>query len=40
MASLRDGDTGQVQGVVRECRVEARGRPQLLVRLDDGIYVF
>ena len=36
MASLRDGDTGQVQGVVRECRVEARGRPQLLVRLDDG----
>ena len=33
---LPDGDTGQVQGVVRECRVEARGRPQLLVRLDDG----
>ena len=36
IGSLRDGDTGQVQGVVRECRVETRGRRQLLVKLDDG----
>jgi len=36
ISSLRDGDTGQVQGVVRECRVETRGRRQLLVKLDDG----
>ncbi|KPF58011.1 ATP-dependent DNA helicase RecG, partial [beta proteobacterium AAP51] len=35
MASLRDGDTGQVQGTVTECRVETRGRRQLLVRLED-----
>jgi ATP-dependent DNA helicase RecG len=36
IASLRDGDTGQVQGTVRENRIEARGRRQLLVKLDDG----
>jgi ATP-dependent DNA helicase RecG len=36
ISSLRDGDTGQVQGTVRECRVETRGRRQLLVKLDDG----
>ncbi len=33
--SLREGETGQVQGVVREARVEARGRRQLVVRLAD-----
>ena len=35
MASLRDGDIAQVQGLVRECRVETRGRRQLLVVLAD-----
>jgi len=35
MASLRDFDTAQVQGVVQECRVEARTRRQLIVRLAD-----
>jgi len=35
IASLRDGDTAQVQGVVQECRVEARTRRQLVVRLAD-----
>ncbi|MDP2007980.1 MAG: ATP-dependent DNA helicase RecG, partial [Rubrivivax sp.] len=35
MARLHDGDTAQVQGVVRECRVEARTRRQLIVRLAD-----
>ena len=32
----RDGETVQVEGVVRDNRVEARARRQLLVRLDDG----
>ena len=37
LASLRDGDIAQVQGLVRECRIETRGRRQLLVVLaDDG----
>ena len=36
IGSLRDGDTVQVQGVVRENRIETRSRPQLLVKLDDG----
>ena len=37
MNSLRDGDIAQVQGVVRECRVETRPRRQLVVVLaDDG----
>lgn len=36
ISSLRDGDTGQVQGTVRENRIETRGRRQLLVKLDDG----
>jgi ATP-dependent DNA helicase RecG len=36
IASLRDGDNGQVQGTVRENRIETRGRRQLLVKLDDG----
>jgi ATP-dependent DNA helicase RecG len=35
IATLREGDTAQVQGVVRECRVEARSRSQLVVRLAD-----
>jgi len=35
IASLRDGDSAQVQGRVTECRVEARTRRQLLVRLAD-----
>jgi len=35
MAALRDGDTAQVQGTVLECRVEARARRQLVVRLAD-----
>ena len=35
IASLRDFDTAQVQGVVQECRVETRSRRQLLVRLTD-----
>ncbi len=36
IASLRDGDTAQVQGVVRECRVDQRGRRQLVVVLADA----
>ena len=35
MAGLRDGDVAQVQGVVRECRVDTRGRRQLVVVLED-----
>ncbi len=35
MASLRDGDIAQVQGVVRECRVETRTRCQLVAVLAD-----
>ncbi|MDP2005837.1 MAG: ATP-dependent DNA helicase RecG, partial [Rubrivivax sp.] len=35
IASLRDFDTAQVQGVVQECRVETRSRRQLIVRLTD-----
>ncbi len=35
IASLRDGDVAQVQGRVLECRVEARARRQLVVRLAD-----
>ena len=35
IASLRDGQTAQVQGTVREARVEARGRRQLIVALQD-----
>ncbi len=33
--SLHDGDVAQVQGVVRECRVEHKSRRQLLVRVAD-----
>jgi ATP-dependent DNA helicase RecG len=36
IASVRDFETAQVQGVVRECRVETRGRRQLVVRLADA----
>jgi ATP-dependent DNA helicase RecG len=35
MAELRDGGTAQVEGVVRECRVETRSRRQLVVHLAD-----
>ncbi|MGA1316631.1 MAG: ATP-dependent DNA helicase RecG, partial [Rubrivivax sp.] len=36
IASLREGETGQVEGVVRHCEVEGRSRRQLVVRLRDG----
>jgi ATP-dependent DNA helicase RecG len=36
IASLRDGVTAQVEGVVRDCEVQIRGRRQLVVRLNDG----
>ncbi|HZF78495.1 MAG TPA: ATP-dependent DNA helicase RecG [Rubrivivax sp.] len=36
IASLHDGDSAQVQGVVRECRVEQRSRRQLVVRVADA----
>ena len=36
IASLRDGQTAQVQGRVIDCRVETRSRRQLLVRLEDS----
>ena len=32
----RSGETVQVQGIVRDCRVETRSRRQLLVHLQDG----
>jgi ATP-dependent DNA helicase RecG len=35
IGTLRDGEMAQVQGVVRDCRIEARGRRQLVVRLAD-----
>ncbi|MFO1326380.1 MAG: ATP-dependent DNA helicase RecG [Rubrivivax sp.] len=35
IAALHEGDTAQVEGVVTDCRVEQRGRRQLLVRLRD-----
>jgi ATP-dependent DNA helicase RecG len=35
IGGLRDGLTAQVQGTVIECRVEARSRRQLIVRLAD-----
>ncbi len=35
IASLREGETAQVQGVVRDCRIETRTRRQLVVRLAD-----
>ncbi len=36
IARLRDGATAQVEGIVRDCEVQARGRRQLVVRLSDG----
>jgi ATP-dependent DNA helicase RecG len=36
IADLRDGDTAQVEGVVRDCQVHARARRQLVVRVNDG----
>ncbi len=36
LREARDGDTVQVEGVVRDNRIESRGRKQLIVRLDDG----
>ena len=36
IASLRDGETAQVEGTVRTAKVETRARRQLVVHLDDG----
>jgi ATP-dependent DNA helicase RecG len=36
LASARDGDVVQIEGVVAECRVEFRPRRQLVVRLADA----
>ena len=36
IGSLREGETGQAEGVVQECRVELRPRRQLVARLHDG----
>ncbi|HLL18627.1 MAG TPA: ATP-dependent DNA helicase RecG, partial [Rubrivivax sp.] len=36
IASLNEGDSTQVQGVIRECRVEQRSRRQLVVRMADA----
>lgn len=36
IASLRDGDSAQVEGIVRECEIQFRPRRQLVVKLDDG----
>jgi ATP-dependent DNA helicase RecG len=35
IASLHDGSTAQVEGMVRDCQVQIRGRRQLVVRLHD-----
>ncbi|HLO94250.1 MAG TPA: ATP-dependent DNA helicase RecG, partial [Burkholderiaceae bacterium] len=35
IAEAQEGETVQCEGVVRECRVELRGRRQLIVRLQD-----
>jgi ATP-dependent DNA helicase RecG len=36
IAELRDGGSAQVEGTVRDCRIESRSRRQLIVRIDDG----
>jgi len=36
MGTLREGGAAQVEGLVRESRVEARSRRQLIVRLEDA----
>ena len=35
ISALRDGDTAQVEGTVRDCQVQFRPRRQLVVRLED-----
>ena len=35
IGTLRDGDTAQVEGTVRHCEVQARGRRQLVARIVD-----
>lgn len=35
IAAGRDGETVQCEGVVSECRIELRGRRQLIVRIED-----
>jgi ATP-dependent DNA helicase RecG len=36
IADLRDGETGQVEGVVTDCRVQFRPRRQLVVKIQDA----
>jgi len=36
IATLRDGDNAQVEGIVRECEIQFRPRRQLVVKIDDG----
>ncbi|MFN8936064.1 MAG: ATP-dependent DNA helicase RecG [Pseudomonadota bacterium] len=36
IAALRDGDSGQVEGTVRACELQARPRRQLVVRVADA----
>lgn len=36
LRDARDGQTVQLEGVVRENRIEMRGRRQMIVKLDDG----
>jgi ATP-dependent DNA helicase RecG len=36
IATLRDGDTGQVEGTVRSCELQSRPRRQLVVHLADA----
>ncbi|MBC8055567.1 MAG: ATP-dependent DNA helicase RecG, partial [Rhizobiales bacterium] len=36
IASLRDGSSGQVEGIVSDCEVQIRGRRMLVVRVHDG----
>ncbi|MCP5270508.1 MAG: ATP-dependent DNA helicase RecG [Burkholderiaceae bacterium] len=36
LAQARAGETVQVQGIVRDCRIETRSRRQLVVHLQDG----
>jgi len=35
IADAPDGEPVQVEGIVRECRIELRSRRQLLVRIED-----
>jgi ATP-dependent DNA helicase RecG len=36
IGAVRDGEVAQVEGLVRDCRIETRSRRQLLVRLHDA----